>query len=241
MGNIREICQIRDIKSANAKTIEGTGAYCGKVDWLTLDHIPPSCLFVSTPLNIVEVPSCFKCNNSASSDDEYFKTMLVIKNGSGNHPTAVGLQASVFRALQKPQKIGFARAIRRSITVASIMSQGGIFLGERPAFHVDLARLDKVVRRIVKGLYWHHWKVAVPQEFKVDAFSEHGVADLSPAAKEQLRHLVIEPVLEQPVFSIGDDVLRYRFLCMSDIKSASAWCLEFYSDVRFIALVGPEY
>src|SRR6266545_1787061 len=96
---------------ARARRGKRTGecVYCGTVGVLTEDHIPPDCLFSQRPSDILEVPSCWKCNNGASRDDEYFKTMMVMKDRAGSHPEASALHASVFRGLKHRRKVGFTR------------------------------------------------------------------------------------------------------------------------------------
>lgn len=47
---------------------------CGSTENLTRDHIPPKCLFSKPrPGNLYTVPCCYRCNNSASKEDEYLR------------------------------------------------------------------------------------------------------------------------------------------------------------------------
>jgi hypothetical protein len=59
--------------------------YCGERDATTMDHIPPRCLFDRQPATLIKVPSCFPCNNGASMDDEYFRTVLSFRHDV-DHP-----------------------------------------------------------------------------------------------------------------------------------------------------------
>jgi hypothetical protein len=52
----------------------GTCYLCGVAGKLTRDHIPPKCLFPRPrPSNLLTLPCCHRCNNSASKDDEYLR------------------------------------------------------------------------------------------------------------------------------------------------------------------------
>ena len=58
----------------------GECVYCGREAQLTSDHIPPKNLFPKPrPSNLITVPSCKRCNRSASKDDEYLRLVLVMR------------------------------------------------------------------------------------------------------------------------------------------------------------------
>lgn len=213
----------------------GECAYCGILGQLTVDHIPPDCLFDRRPLDIVEVPSCWRCNNDASRDDEYFKTMMVLKDRAGSHPGAAAIRDSVFRGLNHPRKIGFARALVRSIREVPVRTAAGLHAGTATAFDVDLARLDRVVERVTKGLFWRHRGHRLPEDFAVRSYSEEGLREVDSETMDSIR-TVVEPVLRQSINSVGDGVLNYWFAFATDEPDASAWVFEFYKDVRFAAL-----
>jgi hypothetical protein len=50
---------------------------------------------------------------------------------------------------------------------------------------------------------------------------------------------LIEPVWNNPLYSVGREVLRYRF-ARSDRQHVTARLLEFYGDVRFCAITLPR-
>jgi hypothetical protein len=218
---------------------KGQCVYCGAVGQLTDDHIPPDCLFDRRPTDILEIPSCRRCNHGSSLDDEYFKTMIVLKDKAGSHPEAVLLRESVFRGLRNPRKVGFARSIVRSIRSVQLRTPAGLYVDKAPGFNVDLSRLDRVVARITRGLFWHHRKIRLPDGFAVEAYSEAGLRDMEPAHIEEMQQEVIGPVLRQPAHSIGNGVLKYWYAFATDAEHVSAWILEFYGDVRFAALTIP--
>ncbi len=223
-----------------AKRRVGECVYCGKSRRLTDDHIPPRGLCNKPrPSDLIKVPSCSSCNNGASRDDEYFKTVMVFKDEAGSHPEAVGIRSSVFRALQMPEKSGFARDLVQGIREVRVKTPAGLYLGPRSAFGVDLSRLDRVVARITQGLYWHHRGSRIPDGFEVVVFSEDGLRDLDTPGRERIRREIVTPVLKNPCHSIGRGVMRYWYTPMSDQPHAGAWLYQFYEDVKFVALVSP--
>ena len=129
----------------------GTCVYCGNTRRLTKDHVPPKALWTPPrPSDLVRVPACGECNGAASKDDEYFKMMLVMKAGSGEHPEIKALGPSVMRALAKPEKVGLRRHLQKSIQLEDLRSKAGLYLGRVPVMDVNLQRLDRAQRHLIR-------------------------------------------------------------------------------------------
>jgi hypothetical protein len=219
----------------------GTCVYCGEFRRLTDDHVPPQALCSKPrPSDLVVVPSCADCNGGASKDDEYFKTVMVWKETAGSHPEAGRIRESVFRGLAMPEKAKFARRLVAGIREVDVRTPAGLHVGRATSFDVDLTRLDRVVARVTRGLYWHtNGHVRLPSDHEVIVWSEEGLRGVPPAQAGELRRNLVEPVLRNPVQSIGRGVLQYRF-ARGDRDHVTGWLLEFYNDVRFLAFTGPS-
>jgi hypothetical protein len=222
-----------------AKT--GKCVYCGRFGRLTDDHIPPQALCSKPrPADLIVVPSCQPCNGGASKDDEYFKTMMVFKDRAGSHPEAVAIRASVFRGLAMPKKTKFTHRILGSMRHVALRTPAGLHIGRAPGFEVDLVRLDCVVARVTRGLYWHHHDHRrLPDDHEVAVWSEDGLRGITLADAQHLRSTLVDPVLRNPARSIGRDVLRYWY-ASGDREHVTGWLLEFYGDVRFVAFTIPS-
>jgi hypothetical protein len=219
---------------------KGECAYCGRVTRLTEDHVPPKGLFGKPqPSDLIKVPSCFTCNMEASLDDEYFRTVIVLKDRAGSHPEAAMIRASVFRALANVRKRGFARAILSQTRSVLLRTPAGLHVGRRLAFDVDLQRLDRVVARVTKGLFWYHEGRRLPDGMEVTTFSEDGLREVTTAEISRMQENIIGPALSQPIHSIGRGALRYWYTHASDAPNVSVWIYEFHGDVRFLALTLP--
>ncbi len=164
---------------------------------------------------------------------------MVFKDEAGSHPEAAGIRSSVIRGLQMPEKIGFSRNLVQGIRQVRVQTPAGLYLGRRPAFNVDLSRLDRVVARITRGLYWHHRRSRIPDGFEVAVFSEDGLRDLHNPERERIRREIATPILINPCHSVGRGVMRYWYASMPDPPHAPAWIYEFYGNVRFGAFVVP--
>lgn len=219
----------------------GTCVYCGRVRPLTDDHVPPKALCGKPkPADLIVVPSCTRCNNGASRDDEYFKTVMVLKDRAGGHPEAVAIRDSVFRGLAMRKKAKFRLRILRSMRDVALRTPAGLHIGKAPGFDVDLTRLDRVVGRVTRGLYWHHHDhVRLPDDHTVGVWSEDGLRGINREEANLLRTTLVDPVLNNPAREIARGVLRYWY-ASSDRPHITGWLLEFYEDVRFVAFTVPR-
>jgi hypothetical protein len=145
----------------------------------------------------------------------------------------------VFRGLEKPEKVGFTRNLIKGIRPVRVRTPAGLHLGWGVVSDVDLTRLDRVVDRITRGLYWYHLMSRIPDEFEVAVYSEDGMRAFGPPEIERIQKDIVTPVLNSPPHSIGRGVMRYWYASASDRTDSSVWIYEFYEDVKFVALVMP--
>ena len=82
-------------------------------------------------------------------------------------------------------------------------------------------------------------KTRLPDGYFVAAYSDAGLFGVKRAYIEEMQREVIGPVLGQPPHSIGNGVLTYWYAFAANAQHVSAWVLEFYGDVRFVALTMP--
>jgi hypothetical protein len=140
--------------------------YCGK-PCETSDHVPPKCLFARPAKeNLIEVPSCWKCNNSFSKDDEYLKIVLGILDVNDSHSEVQELQPSINRAFFKPEKKRFVESFMKTMAIIPRYTNSGIFEGHAPAFTANKKRLIASAERITKGLFYHERGFRLPDDFQ---------------------------------------------------------------------------
>ena len=77
--------------------------YCGleepDIRDRTRDHIPPRNLFPEPRLSdLITVPSCRSCNETASMDDEFFLIMVAGRLDAHDHPQAQKVLESIIRS-----------------------------------------------------------------------------------------------------------------------------------------------
>jgi hypothetical protein len=184
--------------------------YCGAKGELTKDHIPPKSLFSKPrPANLITVPSCGRCNNAASKDDEYFKAVLSLKERVGNHPDAKGILESVLHSLARREGRSFSVYFLNKISHVNVRTPAAVYLGKRLSYDVDLKRFGYVAARIVRGLFYVLKGKRIPSEYMVVAFCEDGLRDLPESDQEALRQTIVIPVLSGTPGSVANNVMRY--------------------------------
>jgi len=219
----------------------GECSHCGNVGQLTEDHLPARNLFhESAPRDYITVPSCVDCNGGASMDDEYLRTVLIMKERAGSHPGAIALRSKVFRGLRRTDRLGLAKRILQGTAPVSVNTPAGIYLGDRLAFNVDLKRLRKVIARFTTGFFFNHTQMRLPSGYEVVVYDEDSVRDLSATDQAEFRKTIVAPTLNNRPISIGSGILRYWVAWCVDDPFVSSWIFEFFDDVRFVSATLPR-
>jgi hypothetical protein len=118
--------------------------YCQQFAGATKDHVPPKGLLCRPlPANLVTVPSCLRCNEGVSADEEYFRLIVV------------GLMCHTKEADEL-----FDNQVSRSMDRREKLSDQ-MFGSLRPIdgqilLDVDYVRIFRVVEKIARGLEFAH-------------------------------------------------------------------------------------
>lgn len=214
-------------------------AYCGATGKLTRDHIPPKCLFGKPlPPDVITVPACHNCHAPLNCDDEYFKTVVSMRDDVRAHPVAQKILPSVFRAFTRPDKVRFTRDIFAVRKLREVVTPGGIYLGTQEAFRVNMRRAKAVTRRITSGLYFHETGRCLPRGCSVVSTGiAHPNRVLDDLLKQQPKIYLL--LTSQPRKVIGDDVFSYRFFVVPTEPRSSIWELTFYGSISFLTISSP--
>jgi hypothetical protein len=224
-----------------AAEFEDFCVYCGSVESLEDDHVPPKGIFPKPrPNSLITVRACKSCNHRASKDDEYFRMMLCLSQDVGESPEAQKNWAAVFRSLERPEAQGMTKAFLGRIHPVQAMTWSGIHLGKKIGFDVDLERINRVIARTVRGLYFHEWKQRLPEGYDVAVHCDETLIRLPPDISAEFQRMVILPMASVEPKIIAPGVFFYRFLVAEDSPLASAWCMTFYERKTFLAITGPK-
>jgi hypothetical protein len=191
----------------------------------TQDHIPPLGLFPTPrPDNLLTVPACLACNQNRSLDDEYFRVTVAAASRDSPQSTVLLHQRIIPRMRERPALIlDFLKSVRQ----ADVHSESGVYLGRGPAFTFDRPRIQTVIDKIVRGLFFKHANRRLANDYSVEEFA------YCPKIETPLQ----EVIMELPLFNVGDgSVFSYRHHIADETSSESFWFMMFYNDTTlFVA------
>lgn len=217
---------------------KGICAYCGKHDFITADHIPPKSIFaLPRPGKMITVPACDDCHGPLSKDDEYFRERMCLKDDAHGHPDVNGNIPTIFRALAYPEAKWMKQKLVNDTHEVDVVTPGGIFIGKRMAFDVDMHRICSVVARIVRGLYFVENRVPLPADKDVLVLSEEMLSNTPPDELAEYTRTIIRPLAERTPKVIGKETFSYRHAA---VEPASVWGLVFFNAIRFLAITAPK-
>lgn len=204
--------------------------YCGEVAE-TKDHVPPKCFFPKPyPENLLTVPACERCNQNLSKDEDYARIVLSSARVDGEElPLAeVIWEQKVSRSLRRNTKIAF-----------DIYNSMRAIDANNLAFRIDRNRLDKIIVKIVKGLYFAHFQKRIDDSYTVSVHLFPG----QQSFPHFYPHELIESILSSPIRTIGEGVLRYRWITSDENDNFSVWVLSFYNTDynNFVVWTLPPY
>lgn len=191
----------------------------------TKDHVPSKLIFPKPrPDNLVTVPACFNCNNSSGKDEEYFLATFMFSDAGTSEAGKKLWNQKLNRMYDK--NIGLRGKIAQNIESAKeIYTPTGIYLGKRMILNLDEERVYKVIRKIVRGLYYLEYQEVMPVSQDLDCLfiqtQEH-----FDAAKESAGEL-------RSGSKVWDGIFRYSHNRIEEGRLGSIWLLEFYNFATF--------
>lgn len=182
---------------------------------LTNDHIIPDGFFPQPkPANLLTLPCCVPCQKEYRQHEEYVRNSFAASsNLSGN---AEALQA--WKAAHRSLKY------RKAVYVDFLKRISPVEIGDRtlPGLGFSQERTEKVLRKIVLGLHYHHTGAMLPPDIPMTVYF-------------------------QPQ-SILEDLIKYRkyvgrygntvsYAGAYAVEGDSVWWLSFYQSVLAIVTV----
>ena len=204
-----------------------TCVFCGRPA-PTMDHVPPEGIFPDPkPRDLITVPACNYCNKGSSKDEEYFRAIITTAEGNNEFAVQLVNQKIIPRFRRKPLLL---KSIMRDAKKVDVYSEGGIYLGKYPAIPYKSQRIQSVVEKIIRALFWHETKMVLGTDYDVGRFI------LNPNFDEQKKRAIVS----LPLKNVGDGkVFSYRYLFDEKDKRISCWWLMFFNATLLMALTEP--
>ncbi len=199
-------------------------AYCGKpADKRDREHVFPKNLYplskAKSKIQRLTIPACNECNNSWADDEAHFRNMLVL---AGDPPTPEKMElwnTTIDRSFSEVD------GVKRMGDLLAQMKPGVLNGQERhKIFPVQDSRVVRVVKKIVRGLSYHH-------ELEWPLADERIFVDYS-------RYEIPENILNEMEYYDRDrDIIEYRFQVLNHEDIQSVWILTFFQTVTFFCFV----
>lgn len=186
--------------------------YCLSQSGKKSEHIPAKCLITHRDIKrSITVPSCTKCNNGFSADEEGFRDDLMLLAG----PDQTG---ETYKKFMKKMKYS---SLKRNEIIKRIDHASGKVL-------IPATRTNRVLIKIGKGLLFHHTGEYVTANFEVDAYFQPTEAVRDIQRKAQIAG------------SLGSDEILYKGAIASDSPGTSIWWILFYKQIEGIVAFVPK-
>ncbi|MGH9867610.1 MAG: HNH endonuclease [Candidatus Polarisedimenticolia bacterium] len=217
-------------------TRNGMCTYCGIEGPITSDHIPPRNLFPErTPYELITVPSCLKCNQSSSQDDEYFRAILSLWEELSSSPVMAELRPKALRGLQRSEAARFRRSIELTSQRVQLFDPLGRVVRDSTTVGMNKARVNNVVSRITAGLLYRRFGYRLD-----DTMSLGSQLESELPLTETLRGMNAILGMQEPYCKFPE-IYEVRVIWdrHSDVK-ASMWLHTFYEKINFISAAMPR-
>jgi hypothetical protein len=178
----------------------------------SVEHVPPKCFFPEQkdlPVgedfrkNLITVPSCEQHNTATSKDDEYALMTTVASLGTSD--LAHHLFSTKIIRLIKRNPI-FGTSVYTGQRVVEVAAGDGV------AFKADVPRYNRVIRKIVYGIYYHHTGERLRRDFKIHVAH---LRNFNPERDFNSRYvapqMAAQLLINEPKFGDNPEVFFYQF------------------------------
>jgi hypothetical protein len=204
---------------------------CGIREASTKDHIFSKGLFSKPrPSNIPRrLPACKECNNGSSKDEELFRVYLAsgmaFEKYSGNR-----IWTDSIRLDLKGERPGLKSLIRSMIKPAKVYSKEGMFLTNTLIFDPPPEPINRVLRKIAKGLYYLDSQLSLPDDVETLIGYDNGKPDkfISPPLDKAFK--------TAKKVELGEGTIKYWRNIVKDKPEESLTWIQFYEDKVFLIL-----
>jgi hypothetical protein len=187
-----------------------------------MDDVPPKNLFEPhARSNLVTVPCCFKCNNSASMDDQYFLVFIGFREDAKQEPEHHKLWQKALRTLKRKEASKFRQRVTSGIKFVQPVTPMGIILPRALSVHIDGSRL--------------------PDTHRVIAYDELALGHAPIDRSNDVFHIraLISTLLQNtPRKTIGK-VFGYHWVPKPAEPATTMWLLDFFDGIPFFCMTQP--
>ncbi|TAK07952.1 MAG: hypothetical protein EPO39_05505 [Candidatus Manganitrophaceae bacterium] len=200
--------------------------YCGVEPGTTNDHVPAKNLFPKPLPKLITVPSCGTCNQRYKKDEELFRAWILFGSAGVTKHGKLLWDQKLHRGYKK--NLGLKKVIARSLRQVDLVTQGGIYIGRRWEISPDAKRIENVLWKIVRGLFWVEYKERLPEDIPTEIIPIHSKRD--PRISEAI------PRTRQSA-AFWEGIFECRYIRSHMNTYESFWLMAFYRQNYFAVKV----
>jgi hypothetical protein len=156
-------CNSKYTTSKTMRKHERSCIYCGEINFVTRDHVPPRSMFpenLPNDVQMVTAPACQRCHKANMKDDTIIRNILISTQESEKHPEVILSLAgkrnrSLARSLERTG--GEFRELLQTMKLVSARTLPENNPGWKWAFDFDNPTINRFMERLSRALLWHEF------------------------------------------------------------------------------------
>ena len=196
----------------------------------TKEHIPAKQLFKGiSDKNLITVPSCKKCNGGFQKDEDFFRQFWASFFIERSTEAKRAMENEVSRSIKRKPALGWQ--MFKQMKPVNRFSNTGEYLGKATLINItesDRARINRVVDKIIRGLFFEEFKQIIPKDWLVT------IHWITPQMEQEQKLQEMTKTMRCKV--IKEDTFAYWFSFVPDTYQ-SVWILDFFRIPLFYVLV----
>jgi hypothetical protein len=217
--------------------------YCGERPAVNDEHVVAKCLFTPPLPPMITVPSCRECNagradgidRDLSLDEEYLRNVVCMRHDN-DHPVAARLRlGKVIRSFENslPMTKALLNGSQPVLLKTATEHPDVYLLDQSGSFNVDLSRIARVLKKIVRGLFYAREGMSLPQDYEVRM-----APDLPLSTFQEMINMLGDSCDDW--YGLGDNVFVYRSLRTREDRFRTVWLMVFYESFACSAYTFPR-
>ncbi|MBI2621988.1 MAG: hypothetical protein HYW63_05095 [Candidatus Levybacteria bacterium] len=197
----------------------------------TREHIPAKQFFKGTPdMNLITVPSCKNCNKGFQKDEDFFRQFNAGFLMDRSERAKELMENQITRSIKRKPALAHQMFSQMHLVDAYTKSKK-VYIGKATAYHItasDTKRINRIVRKIIEGLFFHEFKQILPKDWVVR------IVWVNPKVEKELGLIELAKTLKWRV--IKEDTFAYGVDFVPETHQ-SIWLIDFFKVSLFYLLV----
>lgn len=196
----------------------------------TKEHIPAKQFFKGAPDKpLITVSSCKKCNEGFQKDEDFFRQFNAGFLMDRSQRAKELMENEIARSIKRKPALG--HQIFSQMRLVDAYTKSGLYVGKMIGYKVsnsDRDRINRIVTKIIQGLFYHEFKQYLPKDWKVR------IVWIDPKKSKELDLEELAKTLKWNV--IKDDTFAYGMNYVPETYQ-SIWIIDLFKIPCFYILL----